>query len=127
MEFTFDRKFSLKVPGIALCVLILLMAATLAFAHSEPVSMVPAANSTVSAPANVVVHFSEELEPKFSRLTLSNAAGTVISKAPSVVSADAKVVTLPLPALTPGVYTVNWVSVALNSHRAQGKYKFTVK
>jgi copper resistance protein C len=120
MHFTTNRKLTLFV-------LTLLMAA-LAFAHAVPVTMVPAANSTVSAPANVTVHFSEELEPKFSKLTLSNAAGEVISKDPSVVSStDAKVMTLPLPALGPGVYTVNWTSVALDSHREQGKYKFTVK
>ena len=89
--------------------------------------MVPAANSTVSAPARVTIHFSEALEPKFSKLTLSDAAGTVVTKDPSAVSPDAKVMTLPLPALAPGVFTVTWVSVALDSHRAQGNYKFTVK
>jgi methionine-rich copper-binding protein CopC len=124
MSFTTNRKFS-KTP-VTVSFFALLLAA-LAFAHSEPVSMVPAANSTVSAPASVTVHFSEELEPKFSKLTLANAAGKVVSKDPSVVSADAKVMTLPLPTLVAGVYTVNWVSVALDSHRAQGKYKFTVK
>jgi methionine-rich copper-binding protein CopC len=119
MRFTTKRNLTLSALTLFLAVL--------AFAHSEPVTMVPAANSTVSAPANVVVHFSEALEPKFSKLTLANAAGAVVSKDPSVVSGDAKVITLPLPALTPGVYTVNWVSVALDSHRAEGKYKFTVK
>jgi methionine-rich copper-binding protein CopC len=112
--------------NLSLFALTLLLAA-LAFAHAVPVTMVPAANSTVSAPANVTVHFSEELEPKFSKLTLSDAAGKVVSKAPSAVGTDAKMMTLPLPALGPGVYTVNWTSVALDSHREQGKYKFTIK
>jgi methionine-rich copper-binding protein CopC len=124
MPLTTQKKLS-KTPVVVS--LFALLLAALAFAHSEPVSMVPAANSTVSAPANVIVHFSEELEPKFSKLTLSDAAGKVVSKAPSVVSADAKVMTLPLPPLVAGVYTVNWVSAALDAHRAQGKYKFTVK
>jgi len=104
-----------------------LLAATVAFAHSVPVEMTPAANSTVSAPASIVVHFSEALEPKFSTLTLTDAAGRVVNKEPSVVSSDAKVMTLSLPALTPGVYTVNWIGVAVDAHRAQGAYKFTVK
>ena len=78
MYFTTKRKFSKKSLALSLFVLTLLLAA-LAFAHSEPVSMVPAANSTVAAPANVTVHFSEAMEPKFSKLTLSNAAGAVVS------------------------------------------------
>jgi hypothetical protein len=110
-----------------LVVVTLLLAATLAFAHSVPVEMSPAANSTVSAPASVIVHFSEALEPKFSTLTLADADGKLVSKEHSVVSADTKVMTLPLPALAPATYTVNWTSVAVDSHRAQGNYKFTVK
>jgi methionine-rich copper-binding protein CopC len=126
MQITLKKKLQKSPLAITLLALTLLLA-VLAFAHSEPVSMVPAVNSTVSAPANVTVHFSEALEPKFSKLTLADAAGTVVSKDPSVVSADAKVMTLPLPTLAAGLYTVNWVSVALDSHRAQGKYNFTIK
>lgn len=121
------RKLPKTPLALWLPILILLLTAILAFAHSEPVSMAPAANSTVSAPANVTVHFSEALEPKLSTLSLADAGGKVVSKKPSVVSADAKVITLPLPVLAPGVYTVNWVSVAVDSHRATGSYKFTVK
>ena len=107
MYFSTKRKLSLFV--------LILLLAVLAFAHAVPGTMVPAANATVSAPASVTVHFSEELEPKFSKLSLSDAAGKVVSKAPSAVGTDAKVMTLPLPALDPGVYTVNWTSVALDS------------
>jgi methionine-rich copper-binding protein CopC len=32
-----------------------------------------------------------------------------------------------LPKLPPGVYTVNWVAVSVDTHRSQGEYKFTVK
>ena len=128
MYNTAIKKFSKTPVAISLFVLtLLLLAATLAFAHSTPVSMVPAKDSTVSAPASVVVHFSEELEPKLSNLTLAGADGKVVSKEPSVVGADAKTITLPLPALNPAIYTVNWVSVALDGHKAQGNYKFTVK
>jgi copper resistance protein C len=106
----------------------LFMASQTAFAHSQPVSMTPARNATVAAPANVVVHFSEELEPKFSMMTLADATGKTVSKQPSVVGKDAKTMTLPLPALMPGVYTVKWVTVAADdAHRLEGNYKFTVK
>ena len=44
-----------------------------------------------------------------------------------LVSSDGKMVSVPLPKLGAGIYTVNWVAVAVDSHRSQGDYKFTVK
>jgi len=123
----FQRLTSTRL-ALPLSFFALIMASQTAFAHSQPVSMMPAANATVTAPAKVVVHFSEELEPKFSMMTLADAAGKTVSKQPSVVGKDAKTMTLPLPALTPGVYTVKWVTVAADdAHRLEGNYKFTVK
>lgn len=124
MNFTAIPKVRLALAPV---VLTLLMATSSALAHTHPEQMIPAANSTVPAPANITIHFSETLEPKFSMITLTNASGHVVNKEPSVVGADAKTMTLPLPALAPGIYTVNWVGVAIDTHRSQGDYKFTVK
>ena len=113
--------------ALSLAVLALVMAAASALAHTHPEQMMPAANSTVQSPANVTIHFSEALEPKFSMITLTDATGHVVNKESSMVGADAKIMTLPLPTLAPGIYTVNWVGVAADTHRSQGDYKFTVK
>jgi methionine-rich copper-binding protein CopC len=112
-----------KAPLVVLAVV---MAAASALAHTHPEQMTPAANSTVPSPANVTIHFSEALEPKFSMITLTDVTGHVVNKEPSAVT-DAKTMTLPLPTLAPGIYTVNWVGVAADTHRSQGDYKFTVK
>jgi copper resistance protein C len=99
-----------------------------AFAHSRPKTMTPAANSTVSAPAEVSVFFSEPLEPKFSSLKLTNEKGAVLSVAASTMDpADPTHLTLALPKLAPGVYYVHWVSAATDGHRMDGDYTFTVK
>lgn len=127
MNFMAIRKLSKAHLGLSLLAAMLLLATPTAFAHAHPEVMVPAANATVSAPASVTIHFSEELEPKFSTITLVDAAGHVVSKERSVVGADAKIMTLRLPALAPGVYTVKWVAVSVDTHRTQGAYKFTVK
>lgn len=128
MSFRPFQSFTCTRLALPLYFFALFMAAQTAFAHSEPVSMTPSANATVAAPANVVIHFSEELEPKFSTMTLTDAAGKTVSKQPAAVGKDAKTMTLPLPALAPGVYTVKWVSVAADdAHRLDGNYKFTVK
>lgn len=97
------------------------------FAHTSPVSMTPAADSTVSAPASVTINFSGALEPKFSMITVTNAAGHVVNKEASTVGSDSKVMTVALPPLPPGMYTVHWVGVSTDTHRSQGDYKFTVK
>lgn len=115
---TFVRNFFLAA---------LLSGALVVFAHSHPTEMRPAANSTVSAPNSVVIHFSEALEPKFSSISVADAAGHVVTKEPASCSADGKTMTVKVPALAPGSYTVNWVTVATDAHRAQGNYKFTVK
>jgi methionine-rich copper-binding protein CopC len=82
----------------------------------------------VSAPTEVSIVFSEDLEPKFSTLELQDSTGAVVSKVPSLADPkDAKHLTLALPTLTPGVYTVSWVSVATDGHKLAGKYSFNVK
>jgi methionine-rich copper-binding protein CopC len=111
---------------VAACAL--LVAVPMAFAHAVPVTMTPAKDSTVSAPTEVSIVFSEELEPKFSSLELLDPTGMVVSKTPSVADPkNAKHLTLALPTLAAGVYTLHWVSTASDGHKAQGKYSFTVK
>jgi copper resistance protein C len=117
-----------KLGRHPLMVAALLLAVPAVFAHTSPVTMTPAADSTVTAPESVTIHFSGALEPKFSLITVTNASGHVVNKEASVVGgADGKVMTVALPKLPPGVYTVHWVGVSTDTHRSQGDYKFTVK
>jgi methionine-rich copper-binding protein CopC len=128
MTFTSAVRLYKSRLVLALFVLTLLIAfVPAAFAHTHPVMMMPAENETVSSPEMVMMHFSEAVEPKFSQITVSDASGHVINKEASVVSSDAKMISVALPKLAAGVYTVNWVAVAVDSHRSQGDYKFTVK
>ncbi len=113
---------------LSLAACAMLVAVPMAFAHAHPVTMTPAKDSTVTEPKEISVIFSEALEPKFSTLALQDSMGMVVSKAHSVADPkDAKRLTLALPTLAPGVYTVIWVSVADDGHKEQGKYSFTVK
>jgi methionine-rich copper-binding protein CopC len=99
-----------------------------ASAHSKPKVMDPAANSTVDAPAELSVIFSEALDPKFSSLALTDEKGAVISKAKTVPDpANHMHLSLPLPKLAPGTYYVHWVSAAVDGHRMDGDYSFRVK
>jgi copper resistance protein C len=109
------------------CAAALAMTST-AFAHAHLVSSEPAANAEVAAPAAVTLHFTEPLEPAFSKITLDAASGTpTVSTASEVDGSDAKVMHLALPQLAAGRYAVHWIAVATDGHRTQGDFSFNVK
>lgn len=64
----------------------------------------------------------------FSSIIVTTDAGTQVSKEKSSVDAnDKKHMSVALPPLDPGVYTVQWKAFAANGHHTQGHYNFTVK
>lgn len=105
-----------------------LLVTSTAFAHAHLVSSEPAANAEVAAPAEVTIHFTEPLEPAFSKIALADANGKAAAPAGSQVDKnDAKVMHLPLPQLKAGRYSVHWTAVATDGHRTQGDFAFAVK
>ena len=114
--------------AVALCALTLLIAKSpAAFAHTHPAMMMPAPDQTVESPDVVMIHYTEAVEPKFSQITVTDMSGHLMNKEASVVSSDGKMVSVAMPKLKAGVYTVKWVAVAVDGHRSTGDYKFTVK
>ena len=117
-----------KIVRHTVAAVVIILATLPALAHSKPKTMTPDANSTVAAPAQVSVFFTEALEPKFSSLQLMDAQGAAVSTSKSVVDPkDAKHMTLALPKLEPGTYRVHWVTAALDGHRMDGDYSFKVQ
>ncbi|WP_153099455.1 copper resistance protein CopC [Paraburkholderia hayleyella] len=109
--------------GAVLCV-----AASAAFAHARPLVRDPAPDAEVTTPSQVVIQFSEPLEAAFSKIVLNDAAGKPAASSPSSIDANnSKILHLKLPPLAPGRYTVHWNAVAVDGHRTQGDYAFTVK
>ncbi|MFT4069356.1 copper resistance CopC family protein [Paraburkholderia sp.] len=99
-----------------------------AVAHVFPQKQEPGAGATVAAPAQVKVTFDGPLEPAFSSLSVTDAGGRPVTTQKSAVDAQQPaVMTLPLPALAAGHYTVHWVAVASDGHRTHGDYGFDVK
>jgi methionine-rich copper-binding protein CopC len=97
-----------------------------ALAHARPKVMNPVPDSTIAAPSSVTITFSENLEPKFSSITVTDKAGAQINKQPSRPT-GAATLTVALPPIAPGTYTIQWVTVAGDGHRATGDYIFHVK
>ncbi|SIT39499.1 conserved exported hypothetical protein [Paraburkholderia piptadeniae] len=105
-----------------------LVVASNAFAHATPTSREPAPDAEVTAPSAVTIHFSEPLEPAFSKIAIVDAHGKrAASTASEVDAADRKTMRLSLQPLAPGRYTVQWTAVAEDGHRTKGSYAFNVK
>ncbi|HVO01817.1 MAG TPA: copper homeostasis periplasmic binding protein CopC [Candidatus Cybelea sp.] len=105
-------------------------AATAAFAHAELETAVPAANATVKeAPKTIEIDFSEELNPKLSKIEVQDSMGMTMDKGDSHVSdSDAKHMSVDLQSLSAGTYKVLWTSVASDDgHKLTGTYTFTVQ
>ena len=113
--------------------LFLLLAATAIFpaaawAHAKPVKLDPADQATVAAPHKVSIEFSEGLEAKLSSIHVLNAYGKQVNTQPSVVDvSDKKKMSVQLPAITSGMYSVKWNAVAEDGHKTKGEYMFMVK
>lgn len=113
----------------ALIAVLAIAATQYAFAHATPTHQVPAAGATVEATQNeVAIDFNDTLEPSFSSIEVTDAAGKSVARGKSVVdTANRKHMSVSLSALSPGTYTVAWVAVASDGHRTQGHYRFIVK
>ena len=86
----------------------------------------PGAGATLKAPpAKVVLAFSEKLEPVFSGVTVTNAAGRSVEAGSPTVGGNA--IVAPLLPLGPGRYRVTWHAVSVDTHRTEGAYSFTVQ
>ena len=114
-----------KLAGVAAT---FVLAMSQAHAHAKLESTTPKADSTVSSPQLIQVHFSEAIEVKLSSLKLIASDGTEVSimsmneaKDPSTLSI------MPNATLKPGVYTAAWSIVSDDGHKEKGSFKFNVK
>jgi len=103
-----------------------LLFSTTAFAHAHLDHASPAPGSTVTqAPKEVVLTFTEMLEPKFSSIEVRDAKGTVVQagKAHGGGATELRVALKPLP---PGTYKVIWRVLSVDTHRTNGSFTFRV-
>ena len=106
----------------------LALPATATLAHAELEKADPPAGGTVAAsPGEIRLDFSEGVEPALSGIVLTDAAGKKVAAGKPAPKKDTELV-VPLPhPLAAGAYTVKWHAVAVDSHKTQGTFTFTVK
>lgn len=114
------------VRGFVITALVLGAAAAYAHAHLDRAS--PAAGVTLStAPSEVTLHFTQNLEPKFSTIAVRDAAGKQVDKGDSRVDEkDLALLKVSLQPLAPGRYKVEWRATSVDTHSSKGDYHFRI-
>lgn len=106
-----------------------LMLPSSAWAHARLVKSIPANRAVLAqAPAQLQLWFNEPLEVRFSRISVWNAAGQQVDKGGLQADPqDTKKLTLPLPALEAGLYTVKYRVLSVDSHIIENQLSFTIQ
>ncbi|AMB80237.1 MULTISPECIES: copper homeostasis periplasmic binding protein CopC [Pseudomonas] len=107
--------------------LTLLAGAGSASAHAHLQQSTPAADSTVATANEVRLTFSEGVEEKFTKVTLSHDGAPVAVSSIKTEPGNKKVlIVTPAQALPAGKYSVDWKAVSVDTHNSAGQYGFTV-
>ncbi|WP_414158399.1 copper homeostasis periplasmic binding protein CopC [Pseudomonas sp. BNK-45] len=119
---------SLKNLFTTTALLASLLGASSVFAHAHLKSSNPAADSSVVAPNELRLMFSEGVEAAFTQVTISKDGAPLEVKSLATEGADKKTLIV-TPAATPlraGKYQVQWHAVSVDTHKSEGSYSFKV-
>jgi methionine-rich copper-binding protein CopC len=103
-------------------------AASPAAAHSLPTRFEPGRDAIVrSAPREVRILFGGDIEPAFSTIEVKDDGGRRVDKGDARPDERSRrLLRVSLLPLEPGVYRVSWQILAIDGHRNEGTYVFTV-
>ncbi|HEY2755185.1 MAG TPA: copper resistance CopC family protein [Pseudolabrys sp.] len=116
-------------PAVAAaCLGALLLGPVRAHAHAHLDHASPAVGGAVAtAPKEVVLWFTEALEPKFSGIVVQDATGAAVQDGAATIDVgNTAELHVAVKALPPGTYKVIWHVLSVDTHRTQGDFTFTV-
>jgi len=113
----------------AAAALVLATFAQAAAAHAFLDHASPHVGSVVqTAPPEVQVWFTQELEPAFSTLRVTDREGRQVDRKDKQVDAkDRTLMRVSLPPLPPGTYKVIWRALSVDTHVTEGDFTFLVE
>lgn len=118
------RTHSLRLP----LSLAFALTAAQAFAHAQLEKATPAVGGTVASANEIRLEFSEGVEPKFTKVSLTGPGGAVPLGAAKTEPSNQAVLIVPIAKpLSAGAYKVHWQAVSVDTHHTQGTFQFTVK
>jgi methionine-rich copper-binding protein CopC len=104
-----------------------IIAAAPASAHAFLKTAIPAVGSTVAKPpTEVVIDYTEGVEPLFSTITVESASGARVDTGHVHLEGGESHLATALKPLAPGRYHVVWHVTATDTHKTQGSFDFTV-
>lgn len=100
-----------------------------AWPHAYLIRSVPASRSVVAqAPERVQLWFSERLEPAYSRLSVWSRAGERVDGGDvQVATTEPTRLSVSLPWLAPGGYTVRYRVLSVDGHVVEAEFGFAVR
>jgi copper resistance protein C len=112
----------LRVLGAAAA---LVLSCGIARAHSFLDEADPRVGSTVhAAPREVTLRFTQDLEPAFSSVAITDASGLRVDAGKPIVSGN--VMRVPLREIGVGRYRVTWQVLSVDTHTTEGAFTFGV-
>jgi methionine-rich copper-binding protein CopC len=129
-----NRTVAATVASIALSVASVLVSAPPALAHARLVRAKPADKAVLTqAPAQLDLWFSELLDANFNQVEVFPVAeltaktrSNLTGGPPVIDPGDRTHLTVPLRALPPGEYVVEWRVLSRDGHSAPGRFRFRV-
>ncbi len=84
----------------------------------------PLVGSTVaSAPREVALTFTQNLESAFSSVQVTDANGGRVDQGKAQISGNT--MRVGLKSISPGIYRVRWQALSVDTHKTQGSFTFT--
>src|ERR1700730_10156711 len=115
----------MRMLNFAISALLAVMASTAAEAHAFLDHAEPRVGSTVpTAPREVILFYSQNLESAFSSIEVSDANGARVDLGKPRINAG--VMRVGLKQLPPGTYKVRWQVLSVDTHTTEASFSFHV-
>ena len=116
-----------RISSFVVAVSCLLVSVMPVLAHAMLDHASPRVGSTVApAPREVVLWFTQKLEPAFSSIEVRNEQGVAMNAGKATVAGDRTQLRVLVKALPAGTYKVIWRVLSVDTHRTQGDFSFRV-
>jgi copper resistance protein C len=115
----------MRILTFAISALLTVMAGATAEAHAFLDHAEPRVGSTVpTAPRELVLSYTQNLEPAFSSVEVSDANGARVDLGKPLIGAST--MRVGLKPLAPGTYRVRWQVLSVDTHTTEGSFTFHV-